>query len=113
MHYLTDPSSTMTCLYHDALYEPGNFLPPKEVEHGIIERRFKKPVEGFRAVFVSEKPAWLRGVEWVSGENGKSTKEMYSTPKSLKEVPAEVFDRLRGIKFKRSDLSICRHMVYL
>ena len=38
--YLTDPSCIMTCIYHDALYEPGKFLPPKEVKRGCIERRF-------------------------------------------------------------------------
>jgi hypothetical protein len=111
--YLTDPSYIMTCFYHDALYEPGKFLPRKEVERGIVERRFKKPVEGFQAVFVSEEPAWLCGFECGDPENGKSERQMYSKPKSLKEIPAKVFDRLKGITFKQSDLSIRRHMVYL
>jgi hypothetical protein len=111
--YLTDPSYIMTCFYHDALYEPGKFRPQKEVERGMIERRFKKPVEGFQAVFVSEEPAWLCGFECGDPENGKTERQMYSKPKSLKDVPAEVFDQLKGVKFKQSDLSIRRHMVYL
>ncbi len=111
--YQTDPSCIMTCLYHDALYKPGKFLPPKEVERGLIERRFKKPVEGFRAVFVSEEPAWLCGFESDGPEGGKPVRMIVSKPESLKEVPAKVFQRLKGVKFKKSDLSIRRHMVYL
>jgi hypothetical protein len=111
--YLTDPSCIMTCLYHHALVEPGKFLPPKEVEPGCIERRFKEPVEGFRAVFVSEQPAWLCGFECGDPEGGKSVRMIVSKPESIKEVPAEVFERLKGVKFKKSDLSIRRHMVYL
>ena len=111
--YLTDPSCIMTCIYHDALYEPGKFLPPKEVERGLIERRFKVPVEGFRAVFVSEEPAWLCGVECDGPEGGKPVRMIVSKPESVKEVPAKVFERLKGVEFKKSDLSIRRHMVYL
>jgi hypothetical protein len=111
--YLTDPSCIMTCIYHDALYEPGKFLPPKEVERGCIERRLKQPVEGFRAVFVSEQPAWLCGFEVDDRADGKPVRIIVSKPESLKEVPAEVFERLKGVKFKKSDLSIRRHMVYL
>jgi hypothetical protein len=110
--YLTDPSYIMTCFYHGALFEPGKFLPPKEVEGGCIEMRFKEPVEGFRAVFVSEKPAWLCGFE-SAPEGGKPVRMIVSKPESLKELPAEVFERLKGIEFKKSDLSIRRHMVYL
>ena len=79
----------------------------------MIERRFKKPVEGFQAVFVSEEPAWLCGFECSDPKDDKPGRQMYSKPKLLKEVPAEVFDRLKGVKFKQSDLSIRRHMVYL
>ena len=112
--YLTDPSVIMTCFYHGALYEPGKFLPPKEVEPGLIERRFKEPVEGFRAVFVSEEPAWLCGFEFDGDrQGGKPVRMIVSKPESLKEVPAGVFERLKGIEFKKSDLSIRRHMVYL
>ena len=111
--YLTDPSYIMTCFYHGALYEPGKFLPPKEVERGLIERRFKEPVEGFRAVFVSEDPAWLCGFESDGPEGGRPVRMIVSKPESLKEVPAEVFERLKGIEFKKSDLSIRRHMVFL
>jgi hypothetical protein len=111
--YLTDPSCIMTCFYHGALYEPGKFLPPKEVERGLIERRYKEPVEGFRAVFVSEEPAWLCGFECdVAGED-KPVRMIISKPESLKEVPSGVFERLKGVEFKKSDLSIRRHMVYL
>jgi hypothetical protein len=59
--YLTDPSCIMNCIYHDAVFEPGKFVPPKEVERGTIERRFKEPVEAFRAVFVVEIRQGLRG----------------------------------------------------
>jgi hypothetical protein len=111
--YLTDPSVIMTCIYHGALYEPDKFLPPKEVERGLIERRFKEPVEGFRAVFVSVEPAWLSGFESDGPEGGKPVRMIVSKPKSLKEVPAKVLERLKGIEFKKSDLSIRRHMVYL
>jgi hypothetical protein len=111
--YLTDPSCIMTCFYHGALYEPGKFLPPKEVERGLIERRFKKPVEGFRAVFVSEEPAWLCGFECDAAGGDKPVRMIVSKPDSLKEVPSGVFERLKGVEFKKSDLSIRRHMVYL
>jgi hypothetical protein len=111
--YLTDPSVIMTCVYHGALYEPDKFHPPKEVEPGLIERRFKEPVEGFRAVFVSEEPAWLCGFESDGPEGGKPVRMIISKPESLKEVPAGVFERLKGVEFKKSDLSIRRHMVYL
>ena len=96
--YLTDPSCIMTCLYHSALTEPGKFLPPKEVERGLIERRFKEPVEGFRAVFVSEEPAWLCGFECDDPEGGKPMRMIVSKPESLKEVPAGVFERLKGVR---------------
>ncbi len=112
--YLTDPSFIMTCLYHDALYEPGKFLAAKEVERGLIERRFKEPVNGFRAVFISEEPAWLSGVESDGGgRGGKPVRMIVTKPESLKEVPAGVFERLKGVEFKKSDLSIRRHMVFL
>ena len=111
--YQIDPSWIMTCFYHGALYEPGKFLAPKEVEGGYLEWRFKKPVEGFRAVFVSKEPAWLCGFECDDREDGKPARVIFSKPESLKEVPAEVFERLKGVEFQKSDLSIRRHMVYL
>lgn len=112
--YLSDPSFIMTCFYHGALYEPDKFLPPKEVERGLVERRFKQPVEGFRAVFVSEEPAWLCGFESDGDrQGGKPVRMIVSKPESLKEVPAGVFERLKGVEFKKSDLSIRRHMVFL
>ena len=111
--YLTDPSCIMTCLYHNALDEPGKFLPPKEVEGGYIERRLKKPIEGFRAVFVSEDPAWFCGFECDDGKDGKPVRMIVSKPESRKEVPAGLFERLKGAEFKRSDPSIRRHMVFL
>jgi hypothetical protein len=112
--YLTDPSVIMTCVYHGALYEPDKFLPPKEVEPGLIERRFKEPVEGFRAVLVSEEPAWLCGFESDGDrQGGKPVRMIVSKPESLKVVPAGVFERLKAVEFKKSDLSIRRHMVYL
>jgi hypothetical protein len=78
-----------------------------------IERRFKEPIEGFRAVFVSEEPAWLCGFEYDDGKDGKPVRMIFSKPRSLKEVPPGVFERLKGIEFKKSDQSIRRHMVYL
>lgn len=111
--YVTDPSWIMTCFYHDVLYEGGKFLPPKNFEHGCKEWRFKEPVSGFRAVFVSEEPAWLYGFEADNPETGKTGRILFSKPESLKEVPARVFDRLKGIVFKKSNESIRRHMVYL
>jgi hypothetical protein len=36
-----------------------------------------------------------------------------SKSESLTEVPAKVFDRLKGVEFQKSDLSIRRHMVFL
>jgi hypothetical protein len=94
--YLTDPSVIMTCFYHAALFEPGKFLPPKEVEGGYIERRFKEPIEGFRAVFVSEEPAWLCGFEYDDGKDSKPVRTIFSKPKWLEQVPAGVFERLKG-----------------
>jgi hypothetical protein len=111
--YLTDPSWIMTCFYHGALYEPDKFLPQKDLEGGWIERRFKDPVAGFRAVFVSEEPAWLCGFECDEVKGGKPLRVIVSKPESLKELPAEVLDRLKGIEFKKSDLSIRRHLVFL
>jgi hypothetical protein len=112
--YLTDPSYIMECLYEGSLNEPGSFLPPKEVERGLIERRFKEPVEGFRAVFVSEEPAWLCGFEADGNrQGGKPVRMIVSKPETLKEVPAWVFERLKRVAFTKSDLSIRRHMVYL
>jgi hypothetical protein len=111
--YLTDPSCIMTGLYHGAIYEPAKFLSPKEVERGLIERRFKEPVEGFRAVIVSEEPVWLCGFEHDGPECGKPVRIIFSKPESLEEVPAGVFERLKGVEFKKSDRSIRRHMDYL
>ncbi len=111
--YLTDPSWIMTCLYHDALDEPGKFLPPKEVEKGCVERRLKEPVEGFRAVFVSDEPAWLCGFEVGDPKGGMPASLIYSKPESLNEVPASVLDRIKGVEFRKSELSVRRHMVYL
>lgn len=111
--YVTDPSCIMTCFYHIALTEPGKFLPPKEAERGCTEWRFKEPIEGFRAVFVSQEPAWLCGCEAGGQDGGKPGRMIVSKPESLQEVPAGVFERLKGIEFKKSDLSIRRHMVYL
>jgi hypothetical protein len=111
--YQTEPFYLMTNFYHDALYEPDKFLPPKEVERGLIERRFKEPVlGGFRAVFVSDEPAWLSGLEFGDPEGGKPVRVIYSKPESIKEVPARVFEQLKGVKFKKSDRSIRRHMEY-
>lgn len=112
--YRTDPSGIMTALYQNALDEPGTFLPAKPNEGGCIEGRLKGPVEGFRAVFVSEKPAWFCGFECdADRQGGKPVRMMFSKPESLKEVPAGVFERLKGVVFKKSDLSIRRHMVFL
>lgn len=111
--YLTDPSYIMTCIYHGALHEPDKFLPPNEVERGLIESRFKEPVSAFRTVFVSKDPAWLCGFEWTDREGGKPVRFIVSKPESLEEVPAAVFERLKGVEFKKSDMSIRRHMVFL
>ena len=60
--YLTDPSFIMTCLYHCALDEPGEFLPPKEVEVGSSSGGSRSR-RGVPAVLLSEVPAWLCGFE--------------------------------------------------
>ncbi len=78
----------------------------------MIEWRFIETVERFQAVFISQEPGWLCGFECGDPKNGETERQMYSRPRSLKEVPAEVFDRLKDVKFKQSDLSIRRHLVY-
>lgn len=111
--YKTDPSCIVTSLYYHVLYTPERFLPGKDMDRGCKEMRFKKPVEGFRAVFIAEEPLWFCGFEVGDPNGDKSSRVFYSKPESLKDVPAEVFQRLKGIDFKKSDLSIRRHMVFL
>jgi hypothetical protein len=111
--YVTDPSYIMTSMYHDGFYAPEKFLPPKQVEHGCKEMRLRKPIEGFRAVFVADEPFWFCGFEVGDPKGDKSSRVFYSKPESLKDVPAEVLHRLKGIEFKKSNLSIRRHMVFL
>jgi hypothetical protein len=111
--YLTDPSYIMTCLYHEALQTPGTFLPQKELEGGIVEWRLRTPIEGFQAVLVSQEPAWLCGFEYRNPATGQVSRLIYTKPKSLNQLPPEVLDRMTGITFEKSDLSIRRHMVYL
>jgi hypothetical protein len=111
--YLTDPSYIMTDLYYSVLQSPEQFLPPKDLEGGTVEWRFRKALEGFQSVLVSQEPAWLCGFETRNPVTGETNRVTFTKPESLKQLPAELLDRMKGIKFEKSDLSIRRHMIYL
>lgn len=110
--YVTDPSYIMTSLYHGYLTQPKTYRDPVPEEGGCIRLTRKKPVEGFNALLVVEKPFWFCGFEVGMGD-GKLASFIYSQPRSISEVPKAVLQRLNGIKFRKSDWSIRRHMVYL
>ena len=111
--YLTDPSCIMTCFYHGALVRARQ-VPPAEGGRAWAHREAVQGagqgVPGGLRLGGAGLALRLR-VRRPGG--GKPVRMIVSKPESLKEVPAGVFERLKGVEFKKSDLSIRRHMVYL
>ena len=111
--YVTDPSYIMTAMYHDYLTNPKTYHNQARAEGDCIKLTRKEHVSPFNAIFVVKKPFWFCGFQMSDPGNGRSAARFFSQPKSIKEAPQGVFTRLNGIQFRRSELSIRRHMVYL
>jgi hypothetical protein len=110
--YLTDPALFLTYTHREFLRHPEAFLPAKDdKENRWTELRFKQPQHGIAALFVDQDSVWIRGIEFVDGD--KISGLTFDRPRSVDEIPADLFDRLKGIEFKESTISLRRHMTYL
>jgi hypothetical protein len=110
--YLTDPALFMSWTHREFLRRPEAFLPPKKDQvNGWTELRFKQPEHGIKAVFIEQDSAWLRGMEFVNDDT--TSRVTFAPPRSVSEIPADLYDRLKGIQFKESTISLRRHMTYL
>ncbi len=112
--YLLDPAGVNTGLYGDYLSAPSTFdvLPGKGgVSTKWKEFRPKNPQDGFEAVYVTEKPLWYHGFR-VKRPDGVSVEVINSDPEAIKDIPAVVKARMKGVKFEDSPLTLRRHLQF-
>ena len=110
--FLLDPAGIAGSLYAGYLRAPAGFkiLPGKGGKWK--EFQLKEPLDGFEAVYVSEKPFWLYGFRGKSAA-GVSVERLNSAPEQIEKIPDDVKARLKGIHFEDSPLSLARHMRWL
>ena len=114
LYYLTDPSWVMAALYHEYLTEPNRFTVVSGRKKGIWELRFKKPRDGFRAIYVIKKPLWFYGLSGIRPNgNGETVEAIISEPTEVKGLPESAEKQFKAIKFQDSELSLHRHMLFL
>ncbi|MEZ6134603.1 MAG: hypothetical protein R3C53_06815 [Pirellulaceae bacterium] len=110
--YLTDPAGLMGWTHGEFLRRPEAFFPPKEdQENGWTEVRFKQSEHGINALFMDQSSAFLRGLEFVNDD--ATLRITFARPRSVSEIPADLYNRLNGIRFKDSTIDLRRHMTYL
>lgn len=110
--YLTDPAVFLTQTHRDFLRRPEAFFPPKnDKQKRWTELKYRKPQHGITALFVGQDPVWIYGIELIN--DGATVDMTFDLPHSVDAIPAELFDRLKGIQFEESTLSLRRHMTYL
>lgn len=110
--YITDPSYVMTSMYYYYLLAPQAYRPPLKQKDGSTKLRAKE-LSHFSALYLCEKPLWFCGFEMKpSGADGQDA-ILYSVPRPMPEVPSEVIELPDGVRFKKWDASIRRHLVPL
>jgi hypothetical protein len=113
LFYLTDPSWIMASIYYTYLTSPNEFTVVPDKKKKWTELRFKTPKEGFEAIYVSEKPLWFHGFRLKRPDTKRTAEITISEPQEMKELPAELARRLKGMTFEDSDLTLQRHMTFL
>ena len=111
--YLTDSAFFLTYVYRLSLTKPELFEAPRPGESGCKELRLKKCHEFFRAIHVDEKHFWYGAIEYEDEDSGERAKIIYSNPKAIDQIPDEVLDRVKRIKFRKSTNSLSRRRTYL
>lgn len=113
MYYLTDPSWIMASLYYTYLTSPDQFTVVPNKKKKWTGLRLKTPKEGFEAIYVSENPLWFYGMRFKNPETKRTAEITVSEPKEMQELPEELAQQLKGVKFEDSDLTLKRHMTFL
>jgi hypothetical protein len=113
LYYLTDPSWIMASIYYDYREAPDQFtlLPDKNKSWTQLE--FKKPVDGFEAIYVSEKPLWFCGMRVQNPQTGVRQEVFFSKPEETKGPPESFLQEFKKITFENSNLTLRRHMAFL
>lgn len=111
--YLTDPAMFPSSVFKQYLQSPELFNPPRAVESGCTELRFKKPFHGFSSIEVDLKTFWIGAMEFTNSKTDQQSKIIFTKPTLIKKVPDEIFDRLKSVKFRQGKNSLRRHLQYL
>jgi len=75
------------------------------------EFQLKKSMDGFDAVYLTEKPLWFYGMRFKTPEGG-TVEHLISAPEQIEKIPDDVKARLKAMHFADSPLSLARHMVW-
>ena len=111
LYYLTDPSWMMADMYREYLDNPDATIVRKNLQMERTEIEFKEPIYGFEAVYVSGDPLWFLGFRVV--HDGKTQEFLVSEPILMQKIPESIRKRRSEIRFKESDKTLERHMVFL
>jgi hypothetical protein len=113
LYYLTDPSWVMASLYYEFLTSPNEFRVVPNRNKKWMELRLKRQGMGFEAIYVSQKPLWFYGLRFKNPKTGRAGEMTISEPKEINELPDELTQQLKGVKFEDSILTLQRHMTFL
>ncbi len=109
--YLIGATGFEMALYDGYLREPDKFKVVPGKGGKWKEFQLKTPMDGFEAVYLTEKPLWFYGLRVRTPERG-TVERLISAPEQIEKIPAAVKTRLREIHFADSPLSLARHIVW-
>ena len=73
------------------------------------EFQLKNPMDGFEAVYLTEKPLWFYGMRIKTPGTG-TVESLISAPEPIEKIPDDLKAQLKAIHFKDSPLSLARHI---
>jgi len=73
------------------------------------EFQLKNPMDGFEAVYLTEKPLWFYGMRVKTPGTG-TVESLISAPEPIEKIPDDLKAQLKAIRFKDSPLSLARHV---
>jgi hypothetical protein len=103
----------MANIYYDYLTAPDEFTVVENKEKNWTQIEFKKPRDGFEAIYASEKPLWFHGMRFKNLESKNRQEVLISKSEETKGPPESFVQEFKGVKFENSDLTVRRHMVFL
>ncbi len=111
--YSLDPSFILSSLYRRHISDPEASTTSTDPETSITTAYFKEPRYGMLAIMYGEKPFWFHG--WISqGQmSGRVRKVFFEMPEHYDQVPGELFDKMRDIKFEERNYGLRELLTYV